>query len=147
MITLYFIFIFFVLFFKQKTAYEMRISDWSSDVCSSDLMPPQQGQRLSDLVGHRFDFGAHCSSSSQLGHPPALRRRGCSCLTLYRFGGVSYRPSPPCCHPRQASVSERDPGHLPRLFPAPSLVPGPRPLRSLGTGRAHAGTPSPKAHL
>src|SRR3546814_20239432 len=28
----------FVLFFKQKTAYEMRISDWSSDVCSSDLV-------------------------------------------------------------------------------------------------------------
>src|SRR3546814_8634966 len=31
-------------FFKQKTAYEMRISDWSSDVCSSDL-----------LVGERFE--------------------------------------------------------------------------------------------
>src|SRR3546814_4129085 len=28
---------FFVFFFKQKTAYDMRISDWSSDVCSSDL--------------------------------------------------------------------------------------------------------------
>src|SRR3546814_10826980 len=28
---------FIVFFFKQKTAYEMRISDWSSDVCSSDL--------------------------------------------------------------------------------------------------------------
>src|SRR3546814_7755247 len=28
----------FCFFFKQKTAYEMRISDWSSDVCSSDLM-------------------------------------------------------------------------------------------------------------
>src|SRR3546814_7482977 len=27
----------FFVFFKQKTAYEMRISDWSSDVCSSDL--------------------------------------------------------------------------------------------------------------
>src|SRR3546814_2409114 len=27
-------------FFKQKTAYEMRISDWSSDVCSSDLQHP-----------------------------------------------------------------------------------------------------------
>src|SRR3546814_5581507 len=27
-------------FFKQKTAYEMRISDWSSDVCSSDLAVP-----------------------------------------------------------------------------------------------------------
>src|SRR3546814_2361534 len=31
-------------FFKQKTAYEMRISDWSSDVCSSDLrIRPEQG--------------------------------------------------------------------------------------------------------
>src|SRR3546814_2050230 len=28
-----------LFFFKQKTAYEMRISDWSSDVCSSDLIP------------------------------------------------------------------------------------------------------------
>src|SRR3546814_5319694 len=27
-----------LFFFKQKTAYEMRISDWSSDVCSSDLL-------------------------------------------------------------------------------------------------------------
>src|SRR3546814_4517492 len=30
-------FVIFFFFFKQKTAYEMRISDWSSDVCSSDL--------------------------------------------------------------------------------------------------------------
>src|SRR3546814_7218686 len=35
MIDIYLYFLFF--FFKQKTAYEMRISDWSSDVCSSDL--------------------------------------------------------------------------------------------------------------
>src|SRR3546814_2908910 len=33
----YFVFV-FCFFFKQKTAYEMRISDWSSDVCSSDLL-------------------------------------------------------------------------------------------------------------
>src|SRR3546814_3912626 len=32
-------FVISVFFFKQKTAYEMRISDWSSDVCSSDLIP------------------------------------------------------------------------------------------------------------
>src|SRR3546814_4193578 len=32
------ILMFYFCFFKQKTAYEMRISDWSSDVCSSDLM-------------------------------------------------------------------------------------------------------------
>src|SRR3546814_3446093 len=31
-------FVFLFFFFKQKTAYEMRISDWSSDVCSSDLV-------------------------------------------------------------------------------------------------------------
>src|SRR3546814_2481083 len=31
-------FLFYFFFFKQKTAYEMRISDWSSDVCSSDLV-------------------------------------------------------------------------------------------------------------
>src|SRR3546814_10257429 len=35
LVSLVYVFCFF--FFKQKTAYEMRISDWSSDVCSSDL--------------------------------------------------------------------------------------------------------------
>src|SRR3546814_8947865 len=44
---------FWIFFFKQKTAYEMRISDWSSDVCSSDLqgehlgraeVPPAEGE-------------------------------------------------------------------------------------------------------
>src|SRR3546814_18404779 len=34
----------YVLFFKQKTAYEMRISDWSSGVCSSDLPSPKFGR-------------------------------------------------------------------------------------------------------
>src|SRR3546814_11207553 len=38
----------FFFFFKQKTAYEMRISDWSSDVCSSDL--PLLGQLLDALL-------------------------------------------------------------------------------------------------
>src|SRR3546814_14326145 len=33
-------------FFKQKTAYEMRISDWSSDVCSSDLLASRDRLRL-----------------------------------------------------------------------------------------------------
>src|SRR3546814_2046811 len=39
----------FFFFFKQKTAYEMRISDWSSDVCSSDLF----GQILRHPLGER----------------------------------------------------------------------------------------------
>src|SRR3546814_3217510 len=37
------VFILHFFFFKQKTAYEMRISDWSSDVCSSDLVTPSTG--------------------------------------------------------------------------------------------------------
>src|SRR3546814_3914591 len=35
-------FVLFFFFFKQKTAYEMRISDWSSDVCSSDLRTAEE---------------------------------------------------------------------------------------------------------
>src|SRR3546814_4940355 len=41
-----------VFLFKQKTAYEMRISDWSSDVCSSDLVPYTAAFR--DRVGEVF---------------------------------------------------------------------------------------------
>src|SRR3546814_1790919 len=37
-------------FFKQKTAYEMRISDWSSDVCSSDLMRLLQNHQVPELA-------------------------------------------------------------------------------------------------
>src|SRR3546814_9248316 len=43
----------FFFFFKQKTAYEMRISDWSSDVCSSDL------RQRSDLA-HKPLPAFHC---------------------------------------------------------------------------------------
>src|SRR3546814_14499848 len=47
----------FVFFFKQKTAYEMRISDWSSDVCSSDLVV-KLGILDSDSALHPvFDHG------------------------------------------------------------------------------------------
>src|SRR3546814_8802228 len=42
-------FVFF--FFKQKTAYEMRISDWSSDVCSSDLAKAQDYAKLAGFRG------------------------------------------------------------------------------------------------
>src|SRR3546814_8322276 len=48
----------FFFFFKQKTAYEMRISDWSSDVCSSDLHRRVALHRLlhldADVGGWRF---------------------------------------------------------------------------------------------
>src|SRR3546814_1419922 len=49
-------------FFKQKTAYEMRISDWSSDVCSSDLVESEAlvgavGQPLIEAEAVAFRLG------------------------------------------------------------------------------------------
>src|SRR3546814_8138605 len=48
---------FFFFFFKQKTAYEMRISDWSSDVCSSDLHPRENGPGNKE-IDHRTGFSS-----------------------------------------------------------------------------------------
>src|SRR3546814_3653935 len=53
----------FFFFFKQKTAYEMRMSDWSSDVCSSDLI----GQRRK----HLFDT-CRVFLLPSVHHPPHL---------------------------------------------------------------------------
>src|SRR3546814_8870009 len=52
-----------LFFFKQKTAYEMRISDWSSDVCSSDL-----GRRIGgELVGRARQRGQHLREAGDRG--------------------------------------------------------------------------------
>src|SRR3546814_7975587 len=68
-----------IFFFKQKTAYEMRISDWSSDVCSSDLLCP-------DLVGRtgqlRVSLGSFLAAfRNQFG---AVGRIGINQLLLLR---------------------------------------------------------------
>src|SRR3546814_6574450 len=59
-----------IFFFKQKTAYEVRISDWSSDVCSSDLCsshvsrrrprPMSRAQSLPPLLGRDAPHGLTC---------------------------------------------------------------------------------------
>src|SRR3546814_2597071 len=46
----------FFFFFKQKTAYEMRISDWSSDVCSSNLALRFYRHRGFELLATRKDY-------------------------------------------------------------------------------------------
>src|SRR3546814_2125294 len=49
-------------FFKQKTAYELRISDWSSDVCSSDLLDAAgQHNHLAPIVTRLNDAGIRVS--------------------------------------------------------------------------------------
>src|SRR3546814_7294344 len=84
-----------VFFFKQKTAYEMRISDWSSDVCSSDLVgleaahlgavvridarsldPAQRVEMLAQLGRARGDQGImrHLRACPAAILPPALCR-------------------------------------------------------------------------
>src|SRR3546814_4258552 len=51
-----------VVFFKQNTAYEMRISDWSSDVCASDLRVDQVLALAERLEGHLRSVGADQTS-------------------------------------------------------------------------------------
>src|SRR3546814_1335037 len=46
-------------FFKQKTAYEMRISDWSSDVCSSDLHDRAHFAISAYGIDRDFELGEH----------------------------------------------------------------------------------------
>src|SRR3546814_3740794 len=57
-------------FFKQKTAYELRISDWSSDVCSSDLAGAQTDREVP--VDHRRRI-CHGSNPTSLPYPSTRR--------------------------------------------------------------------------
>src|SRR3546814_8549042 len=68
---MYFCFVLiYFFFFKQKTAYEMRISDWSSDVCSSDLIP-DHGERRAG----RDPCGPHpCAAGRGRAHRGGRRR-------------------------------------------------------------------------
>src|SRR3546814_3796678 len=73
MFLIFFMFLFF--FFKQKTAYEMRISDWSSDVCSSDLqdstwLASRRPQRSFAATGR--GVGAACASCTGYSGEPWL---------------------------------------------------------------------------
>src|SRR3546814_1897676 len=56
--------IMFVFFFKQKTAYEMRISDWSSDVCSSDLVLLRQTANGAEIALNPCIRATQCRDST-----------------------------------------------------------------------------------
>src|SRR3546814_9711785 len=78
-------------FFKQKTAYEMRISDWSSDVCSSDLRARLCGQwvegPLAVARGRRLAAGVlSCAGGAGL-IAPGRSRSHC----FFRVGGTAFR--------------------------------------------------------
>src|SRR3546814_2148618 len=74
-------------FFKQKTAYEMRISDWSSDVCSSDLL--HGTDTASRLGGDEFAILVGGPDARQRGHDlcdsrSEERRVGKECVSTCR---------------------------------------------------------------
>src|SRR3546814_12774755 len=76
-------------FFKQKTAYEMRISDWSSDVCSSDLagvaagLRPN-GRRRHQRRGHGGGVRAGGVGGDHPGRRSEERRVGKECVSTCR---------------------------------------------------------------
>src|SRR3546814_997215 len=76
-------FVRFVFFFKQKTAYEMRISDWSSDVCSSDLLVARSiwaaGGRPGDIAHVAYGYGLFTGG---LGAHYGAERLGCSVVPM-----------------------------------------------------------------
>src|SRR3546814_2540666 len=93
-------------FFKQKTAYEMRISDWSSDVCSSDLCQerPLPGAATPEATARSraiSDDDPEISGAEAITVPGVQRRRGgrpaprgLPCrfkltVFIYRFQGIS----------------------------------------------------------
>src|SRR3546814_10730726 len=86
----------YVFFIKQKTAYEMRISDWSSDVCSSDLMDknfpisstPEQVQVYREPVDSVVNYIVNLLDTAAMDLPPIIRseerRVGKECVSTCR---------------------------------------------------------------
>src|SRR3546814_9962362 len=96
-------------FFKQKTAYEMRISDWSSDVCSSDLRLRQRTDMLTQfplapsmrgavLALGNFD-GFHVGHQAVVSHASTLARREGRLLLVATFDPHPVRYFNPAAEP------------------------------------------------
>src|SRR3546814_4710585 len=66
-----------LFFFNQKTAYEMRISDWSSDVCSSDLMTQRAAKPLDRAAQRVLIFDGNLRRHGKhLEQPELLHEQG-----------------------------------------------------------------------
>src|SRR3546814_16776136 len=97
----------FFFFFKQKTAYELRISDWSSDVCSSDLRCRKRGagkQEAHSLLQPQFLRDAlytarKCDHADlRFGKRSEERRVGKECVSTcrYRWSPYPYKNTKSC---------------------------------------------------
>src|SRR3546814_16901185 len=122
-----------IFFFKQKTAYEMRISDWSSDVCSSDLHPARE---VAEALESEMEARAHRAGQPNLARPlgshlPVSIRTLATSTTVM----LGQRPEPPGRPLRHlpwtlGSVAAGDEGsNCPTLATFETFMHGQRPER------------------
>src|SRR3546814_3609663 len=104
-----------IMFFfcKQKTAYEMRISDWSSDVCSSDL---------SASATSGSGYGATSFST-----PTAIRSTPTSCAAAFLAATARRAGRSRAGYPRGTEESDMTDTSDPRVCPTPDLDNGREP--------------------
>src|SRR3546814_8298982 len=95
-------------FFKQKTAYEMRISDWSSDVCSSDVLRPD--------AGHDLYVAAASRPAPDGRRLPGLDRDHGAVDRLASSADVAGADGPDGAYQLPDAIPDPEPG-LPRLRP------------------------------
>src|SRR3546814_11728373 len=101
--------LFFCFFVKQKTAYEVRISDWSSDVCSSDLLADAAEQLEWVWPGHRPLRGRRHLHDHR--HGMAASQAQVACGYVERVTMLPRQLE----HPRtRIRVEQRTVGHRPR---------------------------------
>src|SRR3546814_15728839 len=138
--TLWFLVLFF-FFFKQKTAYEMRISDWSSDVCSSDLIDPVAHDDLpgleSDEQRDRLRGAGDEREAAEIGGAERARRHAEKDERQHReHAAAREQPAQISCRRAHPSGQEgEDAGRLaifpsrppPRRHPPPSEATPPPP--------------------
>src|SRR3546814_17486104 len=111
-----FLVVVYIFFFKQKTAYEMRISDWSSDVCSSDLIARQLDGRT-DVQRIQW-HGRHMGMSTDL--YKGAHRRG-----SMPIGDQRLRASQTSAAPATATMA---PLRVQTVSPSMKLLAGQRPM-------------------
>src|SRR3546814_15285251 len=114
-----------IFFFKQKTAYEMRISDWSSDVCSSDLVcgmtvDPQKTAHHATHANHVYLFCSAGCRAKFVGDPEHYLIPAAD-----RMVDTSQGPSWSC--PIHTEIRQDHPCASPihHMGLAPALVPAP----------------------
>src|SRR3546814_14958284 len=91
-----------VFFFKQKTAYEMRNSDWSSDVCSSDLIG---GNDVRFPIAQSLSGGTQRLSLLGIARPG--QKRGGATRALAHVGNQHFGCLSQVIHERPSSISPR----------------------------------------